>query len=475
MKKKTFGVLRLLALAVAVVTLSTFGIAGSVAAAGDSQWKWTAENPKPEWWTWGKDYWPTDPVRGGYFRRASFKYIGLMNPNHWPVHDWVAMSYLYGRLLYADGTHKPNVKWMAESWEFKGPTTAVLKLRKGIKFHDGSDFNAAAYKYQLEWMMNRKNGAWTRAGLEPVKKVEIVDEYTLKWHFKRPWAGFPGTMQFTQGACISAKALEKDGTLNEIVKLEKRVKTFKKKLAKYERKGKAKKADKTRKRLVQIKKRVVRLKKEVEGFVPLDKWAVGSGPFMVEEARPGNYLKLKRNPDWWFGKSIGRPEMPYFDGWKITVIPDISVQLANLRADKIDHISVDPSQYRLIKDDPSLNVRVSPQNDMHGLMINHTKKVFQDIRVRKAIAHAIDRKALIKGVHLGLGREAASMYPEDHWAHNPRLKPVAYNPELSRELLAQAGYKNGLGLKGYYWNYPLSLSEATAIKAMLKKVGIDWT
>ncbi len=106
----------------------------------------------------GKDYWPTDPVRGGYFRRSSFKYIGLMNPNHRPVHDWVAMSYLYGRLLYADGTHKPNVKWMAESWEFTGPTSAILKLRKGIKFHDGSDFNAAAYKYQLEWMMEKKTG-----------------------------------------------------------------------------------------------------------------------------------------------------------------------------------------------------------------------------------------------------------------------------------------------------------------------------
>ncbi len=152
-------------------------------AVSQSTWEWSKENPKPSWWRWDKSYFPTDPVRGGYYRRASFKYIGLLNPNHWPVNDWVTMSYLYDRLLYADGTHKPNVLWMAESWKFTSSTSAILKLRKGIKFHDGSDFNAASYKYQLEWMMDKKNGAWTRAGLAPVKKVEVVDEYTLKWYF----------------------------------------------------------------------------------------------------------------------------------------------------------------------------------------------------------------------------------------------------------------------------------------------------
>ncbi|MBW1711233.1 MAG: hypothetical protein JRJ73_15385, partial [Deltaproteobacteria bacterium] len=80
---------------------------------------------------------------------------------------------------------------------------------------------------------------------------------------------------------------------------------------------------------------------------PLDNQAVGTGRFMVEEGRPGNYLKLKRNPNWWFGKSIGLPDMPYFDGWLINVIPDPSVQLANLRAGKIDAMNVDPSQYLL--------------------------------------------------------------------------------------------------------------------------------
>ena len=76
----------------------------------------------------------------------------------------------------------------------------------------------------------------------------------------------------------------------------------------------------------------------------------------------------------------------------------------------------------------------------------------KDIRVRKAISHALDRKALIAGVTFGLGRPASSMYPTDHWCHNPNLKPVSYDPELSKKLLAQAGYKNGLTIKGYMGN-----------------------
>ncbi|MBW2092826.1 MAG: hypothetical protein JRI34_11995, partial [Deltaproteobacteria bacterium] len=51
-------------------------------------WVWTKENPKPSWWTWGDDYEKAKPVRGGYRRAAATRYIGLMNPNHWPVNDW---------------------------------------------------------------------------------------------------------------------------------------------------------------------------------------------------------------------------------------------------------------------------------------------------------------------------------------------------------------------------------------------------
>ena len=57
-----------------------------------SPWVWTKENPKPFWWSWGKDYWPEAPVSGGIYKLAAPRYIGLMNPNHRPVNDWNAMT-----------------------------------------------------------------------------------------------------------------------------------------------------------------------------------------------------------------------------------------------------------------------------------------------------------------------------------------------------------------------------------------------
>ncbi len=198
-------------------------------------------------------------------------------------------------------------------------------------------------------------------------------------------------------------------------------------------------------------------------------------PHTVEEARPGNYLKLKRNPYWWFGRSIGQSEMPWFDGRITTVIPDSSVQLANLRTRKLDRIDVSPVQYQMLKKDSKLDVQHFPPNDINFLIIKGTNGPCSDGRVRKAISHAIDRKAIVRGVLKGLATEASCLYPQNHWAHNPDLHPVAYDPEFSKKLLEEAGFGDGLTIKEVVPNAGnLNKTVATAIKNMLDQVGITW-
>ena len=442
-----------------------------------------AEEKYPTWKEWGEKYWPTKPVRGGYLRRAATRYVGMMNPNHWPIRDFVALTYFYERLVYRDGHYKASVPWLAKSWEFIDPLTVITKLEEGVKFHDGSDFNAEAVKYQINWILDKKNGAWDRAYLRSLKLVEVLDEYTLKWTFKEPWAAFPGAvLAGIPGWPVSAEALKNDVALREVKGLTSKLKKQKAKLAKAEKKVKggdqsekaAKKLEKAKKKTAALDAELKAVKARVKGAKKTDQAPVGTGQFILEDARPGNYLKVKRNPNWWYGKKIGKPEMPYFDGKIITIIPDISVQLASLRAGKIDAMGIDKASYAMVKDDPNLNVHTYPFNGMVGLRFNLAKGPSKDIRVRKAVSHAIDRKALIVGTQFGLARIASGPFPEDHWCHNPELKPIEYNPELSKKLLSEAGYPKGLTLKGYMGDTSTSVNVTEAIKAMLNKVGINW-
>jgi peptide/nickel transport system substrate-binding protein len=423
---------------------------------------------------WGPKYWPTKPVRGGIFQGAGPLYIGLMNPNHWPVNDWVTISYFYDKLIWTDGSYKPTVPWLAESWKFLDQKTVIMTLRKGVKFHDGTPFNAESVKYQMDWIKDPANGAWTRAWLEPLESVVVVDNYTVKFHFNKPWAAFAGVMSNVPGYMISTKALKADVALREGKKLAGQVEAEKKNVADAEKEGNAAKVEAGKKKLAALEEQLKKAAALAEGARPLDNYPVGTGEYMLDEASPGNYVRLKRNPNWWFGRFIGMPDMPYLDGIHISIIPDPSVRLANLRAGKLDSMAIDPSQYPMVKNDKSLNVYVYPLNWIVGMRFNTMEGPCKDLRVRKAISHALDRKALVNGVAFGLGDLASGPFPYQHWAHNPNLKPVAYDPALSKKLLAEAGYKDGLTIRGYMYNMSDAQTLAEAMKNMLAKVGINW-
>ena len=446
-------------------------------------WDWTRKHLTTTWMEWGEKYWPGKPVRGGTFRTASPFYIGLMNPNHWPVNDWVAIGLFYEGLTGFDGKYDQRMCWLQESFEFIDPTTLIMKVRRGVTFHDGSEYDAHAVKAVFDWIGDPKNGCWTRFQQDRIKSLEVLDKWTLKWTTHKPWGSFPqGFFSFM----ISPRALQGDIYLRQAEAAARKARTAEKKATKAERKAQKlaqkndpkatkaeKKAAKYRKKAEKLARVAAKAAKKTEGLRSTDQWPVGTASYMMVDTSPGNYLKLKRNPNWWFGRSIGNPDMPYFDYQKITVIPDESIVLANLRAGKLDAMRPSPSQFRIVKNDPNLVVHTYPANTISMLALNHSKKILQDIRVRKAISHAIDRKALIAGIYLGLGREATGFWPDDHWAHNPELQPIVYDVELSKRLLREAGYPDGLELITLNYNTPFANNLGVAIKGMLSKVGIN--
>lgn len=451
---------------------------------GKSSWVWTEDYPKPSWWIWGKEYYPEEPVRGGYMQYSRTRGAGLLNPNHWPVNDFPLLSGIYDRLIYPDGDHRATVPWLGKHWKMETPTSILMKLRKGVTFHDGSKFNAHTLKFQVDWINDRATGCWSRGWIRPLKSIEVVDDYTVRWHLKDVWAGFFDIFANVPGWAMSEKALRGGDAIKDAQRLADKVKLAKRKVQKAEKKAKkatgskaekaAKKAQKERKKLEKLRNQLAKAQELSKGAKDMDEWAVGSGPWMLEEVRPDNYITLKRNPDWWFGKSIGKPDMPYMDGARYTVIPELSVKLANLKAGKIDTLGVDYSQYPQVKDDPNLKVWITPLNSTLLLCFNETSSVFKDIRLRKAVSHAVDRKAVIAAASGGFGRLASCAFPPEHFAHNPNLKPVNYDPELARKLVKEAGYPNGLTIRGALYTDSQSRRYGEVIKTMLKKVGITW-
>ena len=359
------------------------------------------------------------PVRGGVYRVAAASYIGMMNPNRWPVTDWDSMGLIHEKLFITDGTYRPAVAWLAESIVQESPTSVLLTLRAGSTFHDGSALNAQSIKHQVDWIRNADNAAWTVGWFPLLDAIEIVTPLQLRWKFKQPWASFTGVMANVPGYALSETALKLDAKKFEVQPM-------------------------------------------------------GVGPFIVEEASPGNFIKLKRNPNWWFAKAIGRPDMPYFDAIHVAVIPDPGVRLANFRAGKLDALTLDKSQYRMMQNDKRCVVHVQTLPTTTALRFNSAKGPCQDLRVRKALSHAIDRKGLIAGTQQGLGRIASGLFPGDHWAHNQGLAPVEYNPKLARELLAQAGYAKGLTINGFTGNTTAVQTVAESVKNMLRQVGVTW-
>ena len=454
--------------------------------ATESNWNWTKEFPKPASWKWDKSYWPTKPVRGGYLREARFKYIGYMNPNHWPCNDYFTIGKIYEFLIQNGGDLRPSLPTLITTWEYEDPVTVTVNLRKGVYFHDGSEFNAESLKNQIEWILDKKNGAFSRAWIKPVKSIEVVDTHKVRWRFRQQWASFFPMMAYVPGYAMSAKALKRAGALRDAEKLSKRALVARNNATKAEKKAekaaakggkkykKAKaKAEKTRKAAIEAEEKARIALAATKGAKTLDVHPVGTGKFMFEDARPGNWVKLKRNPNWWFGKTIGHPDMPYLDGVKVIVIPDPAIELANFRVGKIDIINLDKYQYPMVKNDPKFNTYVMSKADLASFFFNNSKGPCRDIRVRKAVSHAIDRKALIHGTQFGLARMASCIFPDNHFSHNPDLKPIAYDPELSKRLLAEAGYEKGLNLKAVTQNDAESQTRVQALQSMLARVGIN--
>ncbi len=212
--------------------------------------------------------------------------------------------------------------------------------------------------------------------------------------------------------------------------------------------------------------------KKFNGGGDLFKNPVGTGPFMLKEWVPDDHITLAANPNYWGGA-------PKLKNLVFRVVKEAPARLLELQAGTVDGLdNLAPDDFPTAQADPNLQVFPRPPFNIGYLGINRAHEPFDKVEVRQAIAHAINKEAIVKALYPPTAMAASQFVPPPVFGHSKDLKDYPYDPDKAKELLAKAGFPNGFKTtlwvmpvsRGYY---PTPAKVGEAIQADLKKVGIE--
>ncbi|HEY4065638.1 MAG TPA: ABC transporter substrate-binding protein [Burkholderiaceae bacterium] len=367
------------------------------------------------------------PRRGGTLVIAMSADPASLNPDlSTGVTDHTA-----GELIY-EGLTEPNDDFtmapaLAKSWKISpdGLTYAFTLIE--AKWHDGKPFTSADVKYTLDEVAS-KYAAKFAAAAALIKRVDAPDPRSVVITLSKPYAPLLFSLSAFGGAAILPRHL-------------------------------------------------------FEGTNPLNNPAtlttpVGTGPFKLKSWQRGDRLTLERNPDYWRGN--GRP---YLDQIVLRIIPDGSTRVLAMQAGEVDYsyfYFYPPSRLKEAQDDPHLQLRDQAVPEDKVLIINTRNKPFQDVRVRQALTHAINREYIEKVVYRGLSRTMKNhMDSRLKWAFDPSIDLDTMYPvdiPAAKKLLADAGLNTDdhpLEVRLVYDSTDVDFGRlAEVLSAMWRKIGV---
>ncbi|MCK9213543.1 MAG: ABC transporter substrate-binding protein [Rhodoferax sp.] len=350
-----------------------------------------------------------------------------------------ASEQIYDNLVDFERGGTKVVPGLAESWTVsKDGLEYTFHLRKGVKWQSNKNFKPSRdmnaddilFMFERQWKENdpyfkvtSSNHAYFGDMGMPklLKSVDKVDDYTVKIVLNAPEAPFLSNLAM-QYAGVQSKeyaiAMLKAGTPEK-----------------------------------------------------LDQEPVGTGPFMLVQYQKDAIIRYKAFPQYWAGKAK-------IDDLIFSITPDASVRWAKLQKGECHVMPYpNPADLPAIRKDPNVVVMEQPGLNIGYLAYNTTKKPFDDVRVRKAVNMAINKKAIVDAVYLGTGVPATNPIPPTQWSYNKAIKDDAFNPEEAKKLLAAAGLKDGFATD--LWAMPVQRPYnpnarriAELMQADLAKVGI---
>lgn len=355
------------------------------------------------------------PTKGGILRvsvNARVDSINPMKPKSSAGHMIVELLYSGLTRIDTDLTAQPD---LAESWTPNADASSfTFTLRENAKFHSGAPVTANDVVATITAILNKDNASPGRTQIGPITKVEAADARNVVFTLDGSFADLPVALGSVFAKIISAEALSGD-------------------------------------------------------LAALDMTPAGSGPFTLTEFDPGRVISVRRNPDYY------DPKRPYLDGIDQFLYPDSTGEVAALVNKETDLLlEANPTSFARLSETPGIvGERVATGNFLN-LVLRVDQKPFDDIRVRQALALALDRQALVDVVLEGYGRPAddSIIAPEANLYTAP--KKAVYDPEKAKALLTEAGHPNGLDVVLYAAAVPpLRTTLAVAVKEFAAQAGFN--
>jgi peptide/nickel transport system substrate-binding protein len=379
---------------------------------------------------------PAQPAQAAIKRGGSMK---LHRQNEWPTLDphtaqtnSIDMILTYDYLTRVDQNPQTGA-WevkpgLAESWELPDPTTVVLKLQKNVKFHDGTDFNAEAVKWNLNRMMTHPKST-AKLSMSAIESVEVVDPLTVRLKLK-----VPSPTLFVN---LSAEADNVGGMMSP---------TWAEKV----------------------------------GDQGIATSSVGTGPFKLAQYQPGSQVVYQKFDQYWKQGADGKP-LPYMDEVVCKYQQDWNAALVAMRTGDYDLINgVAGRDVPTVEADPKLQITKMPWNATMYMIAFNARPGARFAgdgmkKVRQAVNYAIDREALAKALGAGIGDGNYWHLVPGQVGYNDKLLKYEYNPDKAKQLLSEAGMPNGFEVTVDIISRPEDQQNAQAYQQMLEKVGIKMT
>jgi|GEM_PF-164308 len=305
---------------------------------------------------------------------------------------------IYDRLVDRDmtvPTSQPLVGNLATAWQVSPDArTYTFKLRRGVKFHDGTPFDAEAVKFNIDRDSDPSHKFYTKAGAGSLKlgygnlaSVDVLDQYTIRIVHKEPFADFLEVLAFGTYSIASPTAIQKYGNDD------------------------------------------------------YPNHPVGTGPFKYVGREKGVKVTFERNPDYWAGA-------PALDGFIVRPLPEAVTRVTALQTGEVDWINaVNPDSMDAVKSNTNLTLALAQLPNTWGYIPNHKYPPTTKPALRQALNWAIDRETLARDVMKGLAIPARGTHAPGTPGYDPTIKGYGYNPAKAKRLLSTAGFPSGLPLE----------------------------